>query len=84
MIFVDYKSRTTSWEDPRIKDLIKSGPKVPYSLEYNEKSEVFKERIKHKYATSPGSRFEINGKIKKKNAKKQSIRLYLSEKMENI
>ena len=63
MIFVDYESRTTSWEDPRIKELIKSEPKIPYSLEYNEKSELFKERIKHKYASSPGDRFEITGMI---------------------
>ena len=63
MFFIDHKTRQTTWEDPRIKDLMGSGPAVPYSRDYKKKYEYFRANLKKKFTQpTPASRFDINGK----------------------
>ena len=52
-------TRQTTWEDPRIKNLIGQTPAVPYSRDYKKKYEYFRSKIRKLAITQPGQRFDI-------------------------
>ena len=56
---VAQNTKQTTWEDPRIKNLMGSCPAVPYSRDYKKKYEYFRSKVKKFAITQPGTRFDI-------------------------
>ena len=73
MFFIDHKTKQTTWEDPRIKNIIGNGPAVPYSRDYKKKYEYFRNKLKKNFtSTTPGQRFDI--KVKRSDILEDSFR----------
>ncbi|KAK8404273.1 hypothetical protein O3P69_000376, partial [Scylla paramamosain] len=45
IFFIDHKKRTTTWEDPRLLNPAIAGKAIPYSRDYKQKYEFFKNRL---------------------------------------
>ncbi|XP_042872289.1 E3 ubiquitin-protein ligase Nedd-4-like isoform X2 [Penaeus japonicus] len=63
IFFIDHKNRTTTWEDPRLLNPAIAGKAIPYSRDYKQKYEFFKNNLP-KPANVP-NKFDI--KVKRNN-----------------
>ncbi|XP_045118389.1 E3 ubiquitin-protein ligase Nedd-4-like isoform X8 [Portunus trituberculatus] len=69
IFFIDHKKRTTTWEDPRLLNPAIAGKAIPYSRDYKQKYEFFKNRLP-KPANVP-NKFDI--KVKRNNILEDSF-----------
>nr|XP_053634034.1 E3 ubiquitin-protein ligase Nedd-4-like isoform X3 [Cherax quadricarinatus] len=69
IFFIDHKNRTTTWEDPRLLNPAIAGKAIPYSRDYKQKYEFFKNRLP-KPANVP-NKFDI--KVKRNNILEDSF-----------
>uniref|UniRef100_H3CVA4 E3 ubiquitin-protein ligase n=1 Tax=Tetraodon nigroviridis TaxID=99883 RepID=H3CVA4_TETNG len=74
IFYIDHNTRTTQWEDPRLKNSAITGPAVPYSRDYKQKYDYFRRKLK-KPADIP-NRFEM--KIRRNAVLEDSYRRILS------
>lgn len=76
IFYIDHKTKTTQWEDPRLQNSAITGPAVPYSRDYKQKYEYFKKKL-IKPADIP-NRFEL--KLKRNSVLEDSYRRILAVK----
>lgn len=69
IFFIDHKKRTTTWEDPRLLNPAIAGKAIPYSRDYKQKYEYFKNRLPK--PTNVPNKFDI--KVKRNNILEDSF-----------
>ncbi|XP_042204029.1 E3 ubiquitin-protein ligase NEDD4-like isoform X3 [Homarus americanus] len=69
IFFIDHKNRTTTWEDPRLLNPAIAGKAIPYSRDYKQKYEFFKNRLPK--PTNVPNKFDI--KVKRNNILEDSF-----------
>ncbi|XP_073839686.1 E3 ubiquitin-protein ligase Nedd4 isoform X35 [Musca autumnalis] len=57
VFYIDHNTRTTQWEDPRLSNPNIAGQAVPYSRDYKQKYEYFKNHLRK--PTNVPNKFEI-------------------------
>ncbi|XP_061395940.1 E3 ubiquitin-protein ligase Nedd-4 isoform X2 [Musca vetustissima] len=57
VFYIDHNTRTTQWEDPRLSNPNIAGQAVPYSRDYKQKYEYFKNHLRR--PTNVPNKFEI-------------------------
>jgi len=59
IFYVDHNRQKTQWEDPRLLDPTIAGPVVPYSRDYKQKYEFFKNKLSKTTPRDMPNRFEM-------------------------
>ncbi|KAH8380380.1 hypothetical protein KR009_010322 [Drosophila setifemur] len=74
VFYIDHNTRTTQWEDPRLSNPNIAGQAVPYSRDYKQKYEYFKNHIRK--PTNVPNKFEI--RIRRTSILEDSYRIISS------
>merc|ERR1712136_69867 len=72
IFFVDHMNHKTQWEDPRLMNPDIAGPAVPYSRDYKQKYEFFKNKLSKTMPRDLPNRFEM--KIERRSILNDSFR----------